>query len=127
MDAVDKLNLDKNNFEKSMSNATAKLGEESVYYFKGNFAKGSFDGKHWEDTKEPTDHPILVKTGRLRDSIRYIKNPDGSVSIVSNVPYASYINDGTDKMVAREIIGESKELTAMLTKMIDSEVKKTFK
>lgn len=50
-----------------------------------------------------------ARTGRLRDGWR-VKVGATSASFVDDVPYASYVNDGTPKMAPRDMTGKLKEV-----------------
>jgi phage gpG-like protein len=61
---------------------------------------------------------ILVKTGRLRQSISVIKKSFDSRTVGSEVPYADFINEGTKKMPKRQYIGKSKDLDNKIESII---------
>ena len=50
---------------------------------------------------------------------------DGFKMIV-DVPYASYLNDGTDKMPQRQFIGQTVELTRMQEQKINEIITRIF-
>jgi len=64
----------------------------------------------WKPRKRPErgrQRAILVKTGRLRRSIRKVKFGQYSVKVVSDVPYARRHSEGLDRMPKRQIMGYS--------------------
>lgn len=73
-----------------------------------NFSKERFVRKNWvDDSREPWKDraredrgSLMIRTGRLKRSIRKIKASRNSVTIGTNVPYAEIHNEGmTDKTV----------------------------
>lgn len=75
---------------------------------------------------EEAKRVVPVRTGLLRDSISS-KQDGNSVIIEANTDYASYIEDGTEKMGAQpfmEIAIEATEYRA--EEMIDEAIKKGF-
>lgn len=105
----------------TLPNALAHAGQ---LFFQQNFDKAKWDGVPWKprvsETRKSKGKHLLVRTGNLRQSLQ---NSIRSVSwekIVwgTDVPYAKYLNFGTDKMVAREFMGENKELKEKLLSKI---------
>ena len=91
----------------------AKSGEN---YFAKNFDKQQWNGVAWKprlkETKQTEGKPILVRTGRLREAMQHtIESADYKEIVwkVNGVPYAEYLNDGTNKMVQRKFMGGDKE------------------
>ena len=84
-----------------------QVGTESV-----NFSKDNFRAQGWRDTiltpwkkrragaKRDKGRAILVDTGRLKRSIRIMRLGSNSVTIGSDVPYASIHNNGFNGIVA---------------------------
>lgn len=68
-------------------------------------------------------HSLLVFTGKLLGSI-YSKATADSAEVGTGVPYGGFIQDGTDRMVAREFLGLSSsnesELMAAVNKFVQS-------
>jgi|ERR1035437_8679548 phage gpG-like protein len=117
-----------NHFKSSFNFLLGVIGVQAKNHFVDNFAKQGFDGNKWERRKSEKDsgRAILVKTGDLRNSIQVGMIDSTSVTIKSDVPYASYINDGTDKMPARKILGESKELDRIIVKEVEKKINSIF-
>lgn len=69
-------------------------GNEAKNHFVDSFRKQGWDGENWQDRKYPDKNTkrraILVKTGRLKRSIKVSSN--GVVS--TDVPYAEIHNEG---------------------------------
>lgn len=119
-----------------------KLGNIAVRMFNDNFQKESFFGRAWKEVKRRLQgvkgaagrRKILTgPTGNLGRSIQATPR-DGSVTIHSDLPYASAHNDGTSnagrshnvRIPQRQFIGESPELTDALEKKIEQEINKAL-
>jgi len=74
-----------------------ELAVESVHQ---NFDSGGRPDA-WDPAILPMDRPLLVDTGALRESIEAVAIDTNRVSLDSPLDYAAYLNEGTDKMVAR--------------------------
>jgi len=87
------------------------------HYVEG-FDKGGYQTNQsrggWSRRQDDESHPILEKTGRLRDSIVI----QGS-QVVSTSPYGVYHNEGTGRLPQREFMGESDELYEKIEKLIE--------
>jgi phage gpG-like protein len=71
------------------------LANDTVNYALENFAKESFEKKAWEPRKDKTNkRSLLVKSGRLKRSIRVVAIRSSGYSVGSDVPYASVHNYG---------------------------------
>lgn len=101
------------------SQPMAQAKDIIVTAMKDNFA-GEWDGtEHWQQlaprTVEdrirkgfPGSHPILERTGRLKNSINGDSNSESAEGYVDGrIPYAEYLNDGTSKMPARPYLAIS--------------------
>jgi phage gpG-like protein len=102
---------DMNSINKGLDNSLAKVGEEMVNSFKQNMSKQG----------------IRIRTGRLQNSIRVDSIDNKGVSVVSDVDYADYVDEGTEKMIARPFFIETKELTDKIDKIIDNSITNVFK
>jgi phage gpG-like protein len=76
-----------------------KVGGWAVEFYKGSFSRQGFIDSHyerWIDRKSKPDQSraILVKTGRLKRSIRVLGVNHHSVIIGTDVPYAQVHNEG---------------------------------
>lgn len=54
----------------------------------------------------PADEPLLV-TGKLRDSIHVVPHEDGSASVGTDLEYAPYLENGTDRIPPRPFLGRA--------------------
>lgn len=80
-------------------------------------------------------HPILVKSGALRDSIKIKEKNSKRIVIISNLPYSKIHNDGLMglawgkypfQMPKRQYMGHSEGLTRLQRKMIIHIIDKCF-
>jgi phage gpG-like protein len=100
----DKKKIDTNKLLTVMSN-------NAVNYFKVDvFNSESFDGKAWVPKKVKDGRRTLVKTSRMRSSIRELKRGRNYVQIGSDVPYSKYHNEGTNHIPKRQFIGKAKQI-----------------
>lgn len=81
------------------------LGNAAVNWVKDSFTQQGWRGATFEGWKAVKNEKrkaaaILIKTGRLRRSIRIVKMNASSVSIGSDVPYAEVHNDGFNGSVS---------------------------
>lgn len=72
------------------------VGNEVVNYSLEAFDKQSWDGLSWQQrkSKKDTERALLIKSGRLRRSIRIISTSPSSVIVGSDVIYAAIHNNG---------------------------------
>jgi len=98
--------------------------------FLDNFRSESFDGKSWKQRKndKTPGRNLLVKSGRLRRDVSNSvsaghKNGRFSYTLVVKNPYASYNNDGTDKMPQRQFVGMTRDLNKKLLNKINQKIK----
>lgn len=108
------------------------VGNTARNHFLDNFRKQGFvnNGLHpWKRRKDQRNtRSLLVKTGRLRQSIRVKRYNSNEAVIGSDVNYASYHNDGINgRLPQREFIGDSKELDEKVKAVIIKEIDKLFK
>lgn len=73
----------------------------------------------WKPRKKEYLYPALNKTGNLKKSIVGVKN-----EVKTDVYYASFHNDGTEKLPQRQFIGKSKELDNKCCDVIVKELTK---
>lgn len=97
-----------------------------------NFALQAFKNQGFSDTgyepwsprknerKIDKGRALLVKTGRLRRSIRVIQATFAKTSVGTDVPYAKYNND------KRKFLGNSAVLRALLKEKIRYHLNKVF-
>lgn len=81
-----------------MSNLPVLVGKEAENHFKDSFQKQAWEGVKWADRKTKDKNPkrraILVKTARLKRSIRIREVSFGKVVVGTDVPYAKVHNEG---------------------------------
>jgi len=109
-----------------------KLGNIGKRHFVKGFRIGGFqtdDSRNgWKSRKRNTrrnrGRAILVDTGALRRSIKITRANRRMVAIGTNLKYAEFNNDGTDKLPQREFLGDSKVLEKKLKRKIEREINK---
>lgn len=88
-----------------------KMANEAVIEFKVNaFDKQGLDGNKWKPNQKQEGRQQLVKTGRMRQSIRILKKTAHTREVGSDVPYAEFHNEGTGRLPQRKFIGRSRAL-----------------
>lgn len=66
--------------------------------------KGTVFGRRWKRRKRTYRHPILNKTGVMKEN--FISNVDSTKAVIKNkTPYFKFHQLGTSKMVARKMWG----------------------
>lgn len=100
------------------------VGNEALLWFMNNFKKAQDpDGRPWKPRKDGDGtRALLVKSGRLRKSIRVTRADATAVRIGTNVPYAKFHNDGTTKIPQRKFLGPSAILNRRLVRYIKAKV-----
>lgn len=110
------------------------IAEAGQAYFQLNFRKQQWDGTPWEPRadnaygRKMAGHLLLVgKSGDLRRAMQNTIlnfNWDKIIWAVKDVSYAKYINQGTENMPARQIIGIDEGLLRVVDKKVSSEFNK---
>lgn len=145
----------KTNLERSRHELLDKLSAQAQSYFVMSFKNQGFDGKDWKNVQRRIEgtkafkypkkrglqrrtSPILVGAGfgkrggslslavstMARGSNRQMTAD--SFRMVVDVPYAGYLNEGTDKMVKRQFVGQTAELTAMQNDKINEVISRIW-
>lgn len=114
--------------EFSESGIEEQLAKMSAEWFRSGFPESRNDngGRKtdlskggWPKRKKEYLYPALNKTGNLKKSVVSVQN-----SVKTDVYYASFHNDGTDRLPQRQFIGNSKELDKKCEDMIVDELTK---
>lgn len=122
------------------------LSNQAQDYFARSFKTASFDGKPWKEVQRRTPgtpsykypktrglqrrtSPILVGAGagirggtllrQVGTMARTAAIANNSLRMVVDSEYAGYHNDGTPRMVKRQFVGQTRELTDMQTRKIN--------
>ena len=103
-----------------------EIGNINKKAAQNSFDTKSFNGQHWADSKEQKNE-LLVKTGALKNSIKVNSNNIDTVHVTSNVSYAVYHNEGTDKLARRQFIGNSTQVKLDTVNFIQKTIKSIFK
>jgi len=100
--------------------AVTAMGYAAIKHFKVDvFDREAFDGVKWKPRQDPTNkRRLLVKTGRMRNSINFLRRTRYGATIGTRVKYAKYHNDGTSKLPQRQFIGNTRELTRIHMRML---------
>ncbi len=117
-------------YNSSFSNQLKQVGEEARNFFIETFEKKGFTDKNfkaWEKDKESYGGELLEKTGDLKRSIQISEISNNSVTISSRMNYASFINDGTNRMVGRQFMGDSYILGKKIGELFENGIEKAFK
>lgn len=80
------------------------------------------DGSRARSKPNPRQRAILVKSGRLRRSIRIVATTDTSVTVGSSEAYAEALQDGNSKLPARPFITLGRSGQAKLAKQIGANI-----
>jgi phage gpG-like protein len=110
--------------------APSKIANHILTFFKANYNKEGYNDNGftpWKNRKIQVDRKLLVKTGKLRDSIRIRKMSWGSIVVGTDVEYAEYHNEGTANLPKRPIIYLSDTLEKEIKDMISKDFKNMFK
>jgi hypothetical protein len=131
---MDKFNFDVilKRMERMKSDLPVRLANQAQNFFVASFDKQGWDNGSvtpWAPRKgKVTNKPILVKTGALRRAVSAsIRNTSfQSVKLVVALPYAKYLNEGTDRMPKRQFVGDSATLRLQQKTKIISEINKAW-
>lgn len=116
-----------------------ELGTEAVNFFQSSFRDQGFKDNalnKWKEVQRRTpgtktyksaspadrSRAILVKSGRLKRSIRRGFTSFAKTVIATDVPYAKVHNQGSTKMPKRQFMGSSKQLDTKLMTIIRKRV-----
>ena len=88
-----------NDFANRVVQATANvipvLANDTVNYALENFDKESFENVAWKPRKDKNNtRSLLVKSGRLKRSVRVVRTTVNSFAVGSDMPYAAVHNNG---------------------------------
>jgi phage gpG-like protein len=130
-------------FEAEIPKVVSEMGSIGQNHFVKSFRDQGFTDNaltKWPSRKREDrgrgSRAILVKSGRLRRSIRRAPIGKYGVSLLSDVPYAKIHNDGlvgrawgkhTFRMPKRQFMGSSRVMSQRIEKMIDRHVTRVFK
>ena len=116
------------------------IGVEAVNFFREGFDQGGFTDRSlekWKPRKERrrkdgtmsarektrTGRPVLTGESGNLSKLRSEESP-GQVVIYSEVPYAKFHNEGTDKLDQRKFLGDSEKLNQKIEAIIIEELDK---
>lgn len=129
------------------SELPAVLANQAVNFFSANFKKQGFDDNgvtQWQEVQRRIPGTKTYKsstpaarsrailqgkgTGQLRSGVNNsLKLATFSrIELRVDVPYAIYLNEGTNKMPARPFMGESQTLDKLTKSKIEEHINKAF-
>lgn len=125
-------------FQKKRSQLPRMIAKEAVNFSNDAFRRGgwtddTFDP--WVARKRPNKadratgrrRALLVDSGNLRRSIRASKTSFNEIRIGAyGIAYATYHNQGTDKMAKRKFLGKSAVLNKKISSIIRREIASCF-
>lgn len=133
-------------YEAQLPAIVSEMGGIGYNHFVRSFANQGFTDstlEKWKPRKRDSrlergkpNRAILVKSGRLRRSLRRQKLGKYGVVILTDVPYAKIHNDGLMgrawgkypfKMPKRQFMGPSRIMNDKISRMIDRSIKKVFR
>ena len=126
-------------FKPQLNKIVDAAGVMAVNHFTKSFRDGGFTDESletWKPRKRAErgkSRAVLVKSGRLRRSLRSRRFGVLSVKIMTDVPYARVHNNGERsgrgrgfKMPKRQFIGYSGKLNRQIIAFLDKNIKKQF-
>ncbi|MDO7877365.1 phage virion morphogenesis protein [Hymenobacter sp. ASUV-10] len=82
------------------------------------------DGKRGPRVPNPRQRAILIKTGKLRRSVRIVATTANSVTIGSTQDYAQAQQEGLEHLPARPFITVGKSVKSKITRTITKDITK---
>jgi len=128
-------------FDIELLQARRDIGQHSVDHFKSSFDKAGFAGgrgEKWPERLREYKWPIMHKTGRLKDSIKFRAfSTSNTIVVETAVPYAKYHNDPssvgwkrnqfTNKPITRrQFMGNSQDLERWIQRRFKRALINTF-
>lgn len=132
--------------ERRKKNIPEQLNMIVINFFKGAFKKQGWTDEAfvpWQEVNRRTEgtkeyryakrkamrtQPILIQSRNLfnavQNSLKNISWEELRYSV--DVPYADYINEGTDKMPPRKFFGDSVELDKLIMRKIEQNIDAIF-
>ncbi|MCK0203365.1 phage virion morphogenesis protein [Ornithobacterium rhinotracheale] len=114
MTAEEYFNKLQNQMAQTLRELPPIIGEEALHFAQDNFDKQAYNGEDWQPRKNPTKwgkkdeegRALLVKTGKLRRSVRVGYIDEEKVTVVAggaDVPYAKAHNEGFRGIVEQNV------------------------
>ena len=143
----------KKNLERTYRELLVLLSNQAQNYFVDTFTKQGFNGDPWKEVQrrdpktkaykypktrglQRRTSPILVGAGyKIRGGVlrravstmaRTAAISNHQLRMIVDLPYAGYLNEGTEKMVKRQFVGQTEELTRMQTTKINEVILKIW-
>jgi phage gpG-like protein len=94
-----------------------------------NFDKEAFNNQAWgprkREDRQQGRRALLVKTGQMKRGIS-VRVEGKLIAVYSDMNYAIYHNEGTDKIPKRQFVGFTDELEKQIDKEVDAILEKFF-
>lgn len=133
------------NMQQLKSELPTELANQAQNFFTGSWRSQAWDGNDWQVPKRRIEgtpeykypkkkglgrrtRATLVQSGRLRRAVsNSIRNATfEKIQLIVAVPYASYHNDGTDKLPKRQFMGDNPTLRAKQVETIKKQIDKVW-
>lgn len=106
-----------------------KIGAVVLKSTNENFSKEGFNKTKWKARKHfkyEDGHPILNKTGELKNSIKVLNISSDEVTVGTNKEYGWVHNDGTNEIPQRQFIGDDDKQERAIINLIEDELNNLF-
>jgi phage gpG-like protein len=107
-----------------------ELGKSLLQHFTDNFKSGGYEKGTtfvpWAKRKYSYNHKILQDTGALLQGFKVVQKGN-QIQIVNDVPYAEYINEGTDDLTKRPLVYDSVKIEKQIEDIITKQLMALFK
>lgn len=136
---LEQIRLTKHRYRVQLYLAKQDMGRLAVQHFKSSFERRGFAGERrkWKKREHIYKHPILEKTGELKNSIKFIApTATNRITVFTETPYAKYHNDPTGTWhrnqytskptQQRQFMGNSKVLETKLKRRVEECIKNTL-
>lgn len=127
-------------FDAELFRAKREIGEYTLNHFKSSFDRQGFagGGGKWQERKHSYDHPILNKSGSMKDKMNFrVFNTADKIVVSSMRPYSQFHNDPTgtwrtnqhssSPQIQRQFMGNSKALERWIEKRLKKALTHTFR
>lgn len=137
---VRQIGIMNNRYRVEIYAAKNSMGALAVQHFKSSFDKGGFAGSEnqWTERRKNYRHPILNRTGRLKNSIKFLApSATSRITVFTDVPYSQYHNDPTGTWrrnqftdlpaTQRKFMGNSTVLELKMKAIIERAIRNTLR
>jgi phage gpG-like protein len=126
-------------FNRIKTQMPKESGKTITGFLKSNFEKQGFQDatvEKWEKRKKRYSHPILLKSGALRRSIKLRMATWNLIKVESDLPYSAIHNYGKRgkawgkhpfKMPKRQFMGNSRALNNILVRKMETSINRAMR